>query len=107
MSYCIYRNDYWEKGFITKITKDSLYVSSKRVVKSSDDSLVGYRLNEFSNIVFPEASRVVGGTVLVAGIIVVGLLSMGVVDVPIEDGSIFKKNLDFDDGWEMEVINCD
>lgn len=116
ISFVIKHNEDWNKGVITKITPDSLFVEQERPKKDaleereSNYEIVGYNVNDFRIVAYTKTSRVVGegALVLVATAVAAFTLGASIIDVDEEEPreKFFKKNIDFEEGWSAKVVKC-
>lgn len=117
ISFVLDNTGNWNKGKIVKITPDSLFIEENR---SSSDLLTerennfdvnSYHIDDFSRIAFRKTSKIVEGSALLVVYVAALAFSSGAL-VPIEGNGekpskkMFKKNINFNDDWKVEVIQC-
>ena len=107
----------WNEGILEKITSDSLFIKSyiEESLFSEEENnfnLIGYDIQDFKMIAYAKTSRIAGGSAKLILIVSVFTASCGTLMLPIvknEDGvpiKLFKKNIDFDKGWVIDIVKC-
>ncbi|MCL4856825.1 MAG: hypothetical protein KJZ55_06095 [Flavobacteriales bacterium] len=113
ISFMLLNEEIWNKGEITKITEDSLfiekYVSSGMFADGDNYSVIGYNINDFKTIGYKKTTNVIGGTaksivIVTSAILTFGTAIQGLSPDDAED--MFDKNIDVEEGWKLEIILC-
>ena len=128
ISFVFSGSEEWQKGKITKITKDSIFVeqpiAKKDILVERESNYVatGYDLTAFRMMAYPTTTSVAGKgaivVLLVAGAVTLTVLGggAGLSGIPWSDEGeeknskakekFFKKNVDFDRGWKAEIVSA-
>ena len=121
VSYVLLNDSIWHKGKLTRISADSVFI--EKSIKTFDDSsfidILAYGLSDFRMIAYPKTSRIVGTSILVTAIIgayVTTAVLTGTAppleflnyenDTKEPSARIYEKEIDFEDDWKVEIINC-
>ena len=117
ISFVLNENDNWNKGKIVNITTDSLFIEEYNPIRSlsterqSNFEVIAYALADFDRIAFRKTSKVIEGTALYMVYVAAFTFSSGTV-VPAEedDGKLekklFRKNINFNENWKAEIVQC-
>jgi hypothetical protein len=113
ISFMLLNEKVWNKGEITKITRDSLFIeqyeSSGMFADGDNYNVIGYNINEFKTIGYKKTTNVIGGTAKSIVIVTSAILTFGtaIQGLNLDDtGDMFDKNIDVEEGWKLEIILC-
>ncbi len=114
ISFLLLNETVWEKGKIIKITQDSILIEQYSPPGMFADGatnfkIKSYHINEFKIIGYKKIARVIGGTAKTIVIVASTILTSGVALKSIESTNtdkIFDKNIDIEEGWEIEITTC-
>ncbi|PCJ23813.1 MAG: hypothetical protein COA97_10855 [Flavobacteriales bacterium] len=116
ISFVIKYNENWEKGVITKITADSLFIEQERpkedmlTERESNYEIIGYAVTNFRMIAYSKTTTTIGKTSLSVVILATLIATNGML--PLGHGKnepakkFFKKNIDFEEGWSAKIVAC-
>ena len=107
ISYLLTTHDEAEKGVITRISPETVFIQEE-----DSDRIVAYSLTDFRFIAYTTTARVVGGAALILVATTASILSSGdaVIDAgngESTSGGIFQKNMDMEAGWVVQAVLCE
>ena len=103
----------WNKGELTAISSDSLFIEQEITKKSilnereSNFITIAHHINSIDMMAYTNTSSVIKGSatvLLYAVVILMGAPVTGGDEEPTK--KIFKKNIDFDEGWTAKIVPC-
>ena len=116
ISFIVKNSDEWNEGNLLRITPDSIFIERSITIddlltdRENNYVINGYELADFKVIAFKKTSKIIEGTAIAIVSLATFVLSYGTL-LPADEinehpsKKIFKKNVDFDEGWKAEVIN--
>lgn len=117
VSYVLSEDNQWEEANIYQIKKDSISFKiekdSKLFAEGDNFQILKYHIDTLKLLAFPQVSSVAVGSgvivlliasaALAGGAPLMGLAEDRGINAP-PPKKIFKKEIDFKDGWEVEII---
>ena len=122
ISFVIAGTEKWDKGKVTKITADSLFIEqpiSKSDILTERESNFyekSYRLDSFRMMAYNNTPKAVGKGSVVVLLVAFAIIGGGAEmanDYSNENENskakkkFFKKNVNFDKGWKADLVYCD
>lgn len=121
ISFVFVQTAKWRKGRINKITSDSLYleeyISKDDILMERENNFIvtGCELTNFRMMAYNNTAKAVGKGSAVVIIFSLAVLSGGAdifASFSNDEKSriqkkFFKKNVDFDEGWNAEIVLCE
>ncbi len=118
LSYVLQNEAKWKEGVVFKVSEDSLFFEvekeSKLFIEDDNIEALAYGIDEFKMMAYPKAATILRGTGLIAGLVVATALTAGslllATDFEANDSTpplkVFKREVDVEDGWKIEIIPC-
>ncbi len=115
ISFLLLGDSLFQKGKIMGITNDSILIEEYKVQGLFNESesnyiTTSYNINEFKVIGYNKTTRVLGGAAKTVLIVATTVITFGATLHEADSDKmpeLFTKNIDMEDGWEIEIINCD
>lgn len=119
LSYVLRGEAKWKEGVVFKVSEDSLFFEvekeSKLFIENDNVDILAYGINEFRMMAYPKTSSIARGTGLIVAFVASTALTAGALllttDFEASDSipplKIFKREVDIEDGWKIEIIPCE
>jgi len=127
ISFVLVNEELWNKGVITKLTPDSIFVeqeiTEKDILSERENNfkIVGYQISAFRVMAYPNTVSVVKGSSIVLLLATVSVAAIaiggsGAVAAGFSDETennekaqkkFFKKNINFNKGWSAQIVKCE
>lgn len=118
LSYVLQNEAKWKEGVVYRVSKDSIFFEaekeSKLFIEDDNVEILAYGINEFRMMAYPKTSTIARGTGLIVALVASTVLTAGALllttnfeaNDSIPPLKIFKREVDVEDGWKIEIIPC-